>query len=797
LLLAVGTAPVYAAAPAVFVSDVQPVDGGGVVLVERTEGEFDGDPDGWRMNMDVWLRNSMQWGVVLERVVIRYDGGSDPGDSIIDVSLLTSITDRGVILEDEDNGIAANEIPGLDTRVASVPEQRVHALPVADEVTVDLYFEGYDDPISFTRQLVEYASAYPLGSYAFPGALKDLASGEYWYLGDGHTYGSHHRAATAQRFAEDWGIARWDGDDWNLLVDSGDFGNNEDYLIWDRPIYAIADGQVVRCGNGFMDNPDPPEILDGVTDDPPTIPGGGNHLWIRHVSGERVLYAHFHQGTIPTSLCPDDPSLGEHDVAFGAFVKAGEYLGRAGNSGSSSGPHLHIHSEASSQGIPLYYHNLRSFGENDYDPDTDPAPPFNDVEGAAISSHDAFPDFGVFARPNRRANVGVTKSTQPYPAVAGNSVTSTIEIVNHGPDAATGLESVDVLPADFLYDSDTGGCVESPAGTLTCDDGTLQQLGPTGQEDSTSFEITAGIPADLVFDNGGPVLTDNVVSISGNRFDDSAVDDSFSDPLLVVAQADLSVVSLQVVSSPPDALIGEDAAVQVSAVVTSDGPSSPMHARVDWSGDSNGVDATPSPSDVLVPALADGVQRTVMGTFTLSCNEPGQHTVEIEAEIEPDSVDDVDPDASNNGATTSFSVECVVPVAINIKPRGFPNSIRYNKGLVPFAILTTEAGEYDLPLAFDALTVDALSVRFGEPTLVWNGLGGGMERHGKGHVEDSYELDEWTRDGDLDLVTDAPSADTGLTPASTEACAKGDFGVNGNTYTFFGCDSVNMVTGGD
>ena len=60
--------------------------------------------------------------------------------------------------------------------------------------------------------------------------------------------------------------------------------------------------------------------------------GGGNNLVILH--GDcRVLYAHFKHDTI-------DPA-----VAFpGARVTAGQFLGRMGNSGSSAGPHLHIHS---------------------------------------------------------------------------------------------------------------------------------------------------------------------------------------------------------------------------------------------------------------------------------------------------------------------------------------------------------------------------------------------------------------------------------------------------------------------
>ena len=59
--------------------------------------------------------------------------------------------------------------------------------------------------------------------------------------------------------------------------------------------------------------------------------GGGNSLVIKH-GNCIVLYAHFKQDTM------------SEKVAYpGAKVTAGQYLARMGNSGSSSGPHLHIH----------------------------------------------------------------------------------------------------------------------------------------------------------------------------------------------------------------------------------------------------------------------------------------------------------------------------------------------------------------------------------------------------------------------------------------------------------------------
>jgi hypothetical protein len=159
--------------------------------------------------------------------------------------------------------------------------------------------------------------------------------------------------------------------------------------------------------------------------------------------------------------------------------------------------------------------------------------------------------------------------------------------------------------------------------------------------------------------------------------------------------------------------------------------------------------------------------------------------------------EDSDPDLSNNNAALDLQVECVVPVQINIKPGSFPNSINpKNQGVIPLAILTTAAGEYGLPLAFDATLVDPLSVRFGPPELVWDESGGAFEAHDRGHLEDSYEMDEMTRDGDIDLVLHFRTQETGIGLNTTEACVKGEWmdGM-GNIHKFFGCDSVRIVPG--
>ena len=787
LLLSFTVATTQAAPPPISLDEIEPVIGGSIV-VERTEGRFGGDPDRWRMNMDIFISNTHPSDdLLLTDVFISYQGGSDPPDVVFNVATYYADTGRWIMPDIPEKNIIGNQIDAEETwRLVNVPEENVHPFPVPNSVTVELFFDGFSDPFSVTATLAEYVSPLSLGSYAFPGAAKDLPDGQYWTNDRSHTFSSHHR--TYQRFAEDWGIRRWDGSTWTALKPSpSDPELNEDGLIWDKPIYAIADGQVVVCANGHPDNPRPGVIDPGV--DSGDIPPGGNHLWIRNTEGpdERVLYAHFREDTIPEALCPDDPSLGEHDVPDGAFVSAGQYLGRVGNSGNSSGPHLHIHSQTDGEGVtPLLYHNIWSVQEDFFDPNY----AWNVASNGAVSSHKKEPSRGVFVNPQPRANVAIMKTSTPTPAVAGTNIVSTIQVTNHGPDAASGVIASDILPPGFDYQSDTGNCIEGPSNILTCSVGGMSAQDGNGNPDTVTFEIDSNIAPDLVFNNGGPVITMNTVQVTNTVFDDSSQDNTYAEEITVIAEADLSIESFSIIA-PPDVLIGEDAQGLATAMVTSKGPSSPMHATIAVNGTSGGANAIPDNLNVFVPALEANELRAVEIPFTVVCNEPGKHSIALLGNISPSSSDDIDPNgANNNAATPLIEVECVVPVALNNKPGSDPNSIHYDNGTIPAAVLTTDVGEYNLPIAFDASTIDPLSARFGEKDLVWTKTGGAPERHNRGHIEDAFELDETTKDGDLDMVLHFKATQSGLTESSTMGCIRGLFKDGTDTFSFFGCDDV-------
>ena len=114
----------------------------------------------------------------------------------------------------------------------------------------------------------------------------------------------HATGGGPQTGAKDLRILRHVADnDWQVLKDGKtDESVNSNYLIYKRPVYAMASGTVVACWRNAPENTghsQRPEVLGSKK-----IYLQGNHLWIKQTDGRYVLYAHAPTGDIPASLCP-------------------------------------------------------------------------------------------------------------------------------------------------------------------------------------------------------------------------------------------------------------------------------------------------------------------------------------------------------------------------------------------------------------------------------------------------------------------------------------------------------------
>jgi hypothetical protein len=155
-----------------------------------------------------------------------------------------------------------------------------------------------------------------------PGAGRDVqlrlpVAGTWWVYWGGPTERQNYLAPTPdQRHAYDlvqWrrgGTARGKGT------------RNRDYFAFDRRVVAPADGVVVEAQDGVRDNR---PLVEGEN---PAAPAG-NHVLLALGADRYVLLAHLRQGRVR--------------VRPGQRVRTGELLGRVGNSGNSSEPHLHVH----------------------------------------------------------------------------------------------------------------------------------------------------------------------------------------------------------------------------------------------------------------------------------------------------------------------------------------------------------------------------------------------------------------------------------------------------------------------
>jgi hypothetical protein len=260
--------------------------------------------------------------------------------------------------------------------------------------------------------------------------------------------------------------------------------------------------------------------------------------------------------------------------------------------------------------------------------------------------------------------------------------------------------------------------------------------------------------------------------------------------------ADLAILSVAAVQVPPLFVIGEPGVVSVRTVMTNNGPDTPIDTELSTivvAADS-GVSVTPAAVTQDELALELNEQRQLDHSYSIECLEPGNHAITFTSRVAPLPANVVDIDDSNNEGVTELTVDCAIPVAVNIKPGSYPNSFSLkNKDAVPVAVLTTVAGEYAKPLAFDATTINALSARFGACDIVADGSGGGSEIHNIGHIENAFELNDKTKDKDLDMVLHFQLTATGLKLSDTQGCVKGTFTSGADTFTFFGSDSVRIV----
>jgi len=293
-------------APPIVIADVQASLAGALVTQPLVRREKDSH-DHVLIKPYLWLRNDGTRAYSLTAAVLDYD--QPPG--IFSIPTIETLDDPLIL-------------PPSQETFLELRRRTLNGNP--DELRIGLILEDA------LRVEAEVSLQEHESSYGFPAAAEDLNVGEreHWYSSRFHLEADNRTV----EFAMDLGVHGFCpgiNSPTHLRCDREGDVNKEDYRVWGKPIYAIADGVVVGCSRSH------PDLELGNNN------SNHNAIAIESSTGERIAYAHQQQDSIDPAIC-----------AKGAMVTAGQQLGRVGSSGTS-GPHLHIDVQrVSSRGSDSY-----------------------------------------------------------------------------------------------------------------------------------------------------------------------------------------------------------------------------------------------------------------------------------------------------------------------------------------------------------------------------------------------------------------------------------------------------------
>jgi murein DD-endopeptidase MepM/ murein hydrolase activator NlpD len=285
------------------------------------------------LGYELYIGKALSLGLTVSRVEILKDG---PAGSVVKVyegsELTACISPKVTPFSPEDAVFTGQDYmillawPLLNTAEA-VPSRLYHRVYFTNGTMA----EGGSATVSTEATLI----APPVG-------------GDRWWAANGPSnFDYHHRicifnlngnSSISQRFGVDWmQLGPADG-----RLFTGDGSKNTDYYCYNADLLAVADGTVTDARDGLPDNL--PGKTTAVTITMQNI--SGNCVILDIGSSRFATYAHL----IPGSL----------RVGIGDKVIKGQVIGKLGNTGNSTAPHLHFHicngqDSLFSEGLPFTF----------------------------------------------------------------------------------------------------------------------------------------------------------------------------------------------------------------------------------------------------------------------------------------------------------------------------------------------------------------------------------------------------------------------------------------------------------
>jgi uncharacterized repeat protein (TIGR01451 family) len=257
------------------------------------------------------------------------------------------------------------------------------------------------------------------------------------------------------------------------------------------------------------------------------------------------------------------------------------------------------------------------------------------------------------------ADLTITKTDSPDPAIAGDQLTYTLTYDNLGPSDATSVTVTDVLPTGVTLVSsvpDQGSC-DVLGGTVTCDVGDVASADPAGQI-VIVVEVDPSTP-------DGSTLT-NTASIAGAEVDQDPTNNSTTADTTVGTEAD---VSLTKGDSPDPVTAGEE--LTYTLTFANAGPSDAQTVSV-VDGLPSGVSFVSATPDQGSCSEAGGTVTCALGTLQAGTGGQVVIVVDVDPSTPPGTITNVatanlgtaDPDFGNNSVSEGTSVVAVADLSI-------------------------------------------------------------------------------------------------------------------------------------